>query len=99
MGRRKQRKRERRIERQFRGGSDRWYERTLFAVPKDEPAGRSHDQAASVVTLRSAKTCSSCHEFVEDGEGGRGTCLHPGSGILAPWTDTEACTFYANRRR
>src|SRR6185312_7952558 len=37
------------------------------------------------------KACGGCREFVEDAEGGRGTCLHPGSGVLSPWTDTEAC--------
>lgn len=42
-----------------------------------------------------AKTCGRCREFVEDGELGRGTCLHPGSGVLHPWTDTAACDFWA----
>lgn len=42
--------------------------------------------------------CGSCQEFVEDQEGGRGTCLHPGSGILSPWTDTPGCPFHARRR-
>lgn len=44
------------------------------------------------------KLCGNCTEFVEDTEGGRGTCLHPGSGILSPWTDTAACDFFARRR-
>jgi hypothetical protein len=38
--------------------------------------------------------CGRCHEFVEDGEGGRGTCLHPASGIMFPWYDTPGCDFY-----
>ena len=45
------------------------------------------------------KSCGGCREFVEDSEGGRGNCLHPGSGIVSPWTDTPACDFYAARRR
>ncbi|MBI2766456.1 MAG: hypothetical protein HYX53_11180 [Chloroflexi bacterium] len=43
------------------------------------------------------KTCGQCREFVEDAEGGRGSCLHPGSGIAFPWTDTPGCPFYAGR--
>ncbi len=45
------------------------------------------------------KSCGGCTEFLEDAEGGRGTCLHPGSGVLSPWTDTKACDFFAARRR
>jgi hypothetical protein len=41
-----------------------------------------------------AKACGGCREFIEDQDGGRGTCLHPGSGVLAPWTDTPACQFF-----
>lgn len=44
------------------------------------------------------RACGGCREFVEDQEGGRGTCLHPGSGILNPWTDTAGCPFFAARR-
>jgi hypothetical protein len=43
-------------------------------------------------------TCGGCKEFVEDGDGGRGTCLHPGSGIAFPWTDTPGCDFHSRRR-
>ena len=43
-------------------------------------------------------TCEGCHEFVP-GETGRGRCLHPGSGFVAPWPDTEACQFHEARRR
>jgi hypothetical protein len=46
-----------------------------------------------------ARTCGSCREFVEDGEFGRGSCLHPGSGILSPWDNTPGCDFHAPRRR
>jgi hypothetical protein len=41
-----------------------------------------------------AKACGSCHEFIEDQEVGRGTCLHPASGVFAPWYDTPACPYY-----
>ena len=44
------------------------------------------------------KVCGGCREFVEDQEGGRGTCLHPGSGVLSPWTDTLACQFFIAQR-
>ncbi|MFN0145239.1 MAG: hypothetical protein ACKVT1_01905 [Dehalococcoidia bacterium] len=58
--------------------------------------GLSDHSLRAVVTQ---KTCGGCREFVEDSEGGRGNCLHPGSGIVSPWTDTKACDFYAARRR
>ena len=45
-----------------------------------------------------APTCGACHEFVP-GDTGRGRCLHPGSGVLAPWPDTDACQFHEPRRR
>jgi len=45
-----------------------------------------------------AKACGGCKEFIEDGQGGRGTCLHPASGILSPWTDTPGCAYHARRR-
>ena len=44
-----------------------------------------------------ALTCATCFEFVPS-EGGRGTCLHPASGVHAPWTDTPACPFFTTRR-
>lgn len=47
---------------------------------------------------KTALTCGNCHEFVP-GDTGRGRCLHPGSGVLAPWPDTEACQFHEVRRR
>ena len=45
-----------------------------------------------------AALCGGCREFVEDQEGGRGTCLHPGSGVLSPWTDTPGCQFFLAQR-
>ena len=44
-----------------------------------------------------ARACGGCREFIEDHEGGRGSCLHPASGVLSPWTDTEACPYWARR--
>ncbi len=45
-------------------------------------------------------TCDGCHEFIPNTEEvGRGRCLHPGSGVLAPWPDSEACQFHEARRR
>jgi hypothetical protein len=44
-----------------------------------------------------ARACGGCREFIEDQEGGRGSCLHPASGVLSPWTDTEACPYWARR--
>jgi hypothetical protein len=70
--------------------------------------GLSHDHEAIVEIARemaggvrtaAVNTCGSCREFIEDQEGGRGTCLHPGSGVLAPWTDTEACGFFTVQRQ
>jgi hypothetical protein len=49
------------------------------------------------VDKATAKSCGSCHEFIEDQEVGRGTCLHPASGIFAPWYDTPACPFHRRR--
>ena len=47
---------------------------------------------------RPTLTCENCHDFVP-GDTGRGRCLHPGSGFVAPWPDTEACQFHEVRRR
>jgi hypothetical protein len=43
------------------------------------------------------RACGGCREFLEDREGGRGTCLHPASGVLSPWTDTGACSYWSRR--
>jgi hypothetical protein len=40
------------------------------------------------------KTCGRCQEWVADEVGGRGECLHPGSGMLKPWWETPACPFF-----
>ncbi|MGH7752022.1 MAG: hypothetical protein ACREN5_04335 [Gemmatimonadales bacterium] len=47
--------------------------------------------------LAVGRASGGCREFVEDGEGGRGTCLHPASGVLSPWTDTAACPYWSRR--
>jgi hypothetical protein len=66
-------------------------------------AGRDRDSLAAMAREFQGrptppKSCGGCREFVEDQEGGRGTCLHPGSGVLSPWTDTAACQFYMVQR-
>ena len=38
--------------------------------------------------------CGACREWYADESGGRGTCAHPGSGFLKPWSDTPACPFF-----
>lgn len=38
--------------------------------------------------------CGRCREWFADEVGGRGTCDHPGSGFLKPWSDTPACPFF-----
>jgi hypothetical protein len=66
---------------------------------------RRPDEEESLVALMTGrrppavKSCGSCREFIEDGEFGRGTCLHPGSGVFAPWDNTPGCAFHAPRRR
>ncbi len=100
MGHRKNRKRDRRgtqrtIEPGFEPGLDsEWLLLHDDLDPFDAlMAGGLKDRSET------ARVCGGCKEFVEDGEGGRGTCLHPGSGILSPWTDTRACDFFARQRR
>ena len=63
--------------------------RSLLALLDEDDGGRAAPKL----------TCEGCHEFVPNDESGRGTCLHPGSGVLSPWTDTPACDFYEGRRR
>lgn len=62
--------------------------RNLLAMVRDDLNGGA----------KPALTCEGCHEFVP-GDTGRGRCLHPGSGFVAPWPDTEACQFHEARRR
>ena len=104
MGHRKQRKRAR------KQSARQWDDERLFATQVAEPdwAPADRDDVLPVWQWQDAfsdsrrtdvKTCGGCREFVEELENGRGTCLHPGSGVLSPWSDTEACPFYVGRRR
>ncbi len=97
MGHRRQRKQSRKLGQRIRDP---------FWSPEPGPfSGEVDSGFAALLDLQRpggapalVKTCGNCREFVEDQEGGRGTCLHPGSGILAPWTDTEACQFHTRIR-
>lgn len=107
MGHRKARKRDRRTAQKF--GFD--LPPAAFADPGDDPAGIAAlltpgddmlapwEERGSLLGRVAVKACGQCREFIEDRDGGRGSCLHPGSGIAFPWTDTPACDFYAPRRR
>lgn len=109
MGHRKSRKRDRRLQQRFAPSGappaldDRGFDEPgdlfsrVLALAGDDASdnGRSPGYAAR----SAAPVCGSCREFVEDQEGGRGTCLHPGSGFAFPWTDTPGCPFFANRGR
>lgn len=55
------------------------------------------DRSARSLTAQ----CGNCLEWTPpraDAMGGKGTCNHPASGILAPETDHPACTFFNSRR-
>lgn len=97
MGHRKNRKRERRnqdLELPVSRRSDAW---------REQPTEDRHiltllGAAGAPERLPATRHCGGCREFIEDQEGGRGTCLHPGSGVLSPWTDTESCGFFQAQR-
>jgi len=100
MGRRRNRKRERRWDQQSSDTRQRDEPKVFFA-PVSYEDNRSLLLGMSQldpVSTAPAQTCGSCREFVEDQEAGRGTCLHPGSGILSPWTDTPACPLHDRAR-
>ncbi len=59
------------------------------------PAGAA---GADIPGSAPAHTCRECHEWLPHEEGGRGSCLHPGSGFTSPWADTAACAFFVGRR-
>jgi hypothetical protein len=99
MGHRKQRKQQR------KSSDQRWSDETVWAAPArrapdrvevDLAARMDFERRGEVAVV--AKACGGCKEFIEDGQGGRGTCLHPASGILSPWTDTPGCAYHARRR-
>lgn len=100
MGRRKNRKQERKAAQ--RGWSPQ--EPRGLATYEDRSddflsLGPQYEDFHMQVIAQNQKVCGGCREFIEDEHGGRGTCLHPGSGILSPWTDTKSCDFYAKRGR
>lgn len=97
MGHRKNRKRERRNQDWDRPS----FQRT--EAPGFSPADDRHiltllGSTGTPERVPANRHCGSCREFIEDQEGGRGTCLHPGSGVLSPWTDTESCAFFQAQR-
>jgi hypothetical protein len=105
MGRRRNRKLERR-QRQpgGHGTTGGGLDLQVFDPEEFDPYGATDSEMEFFMAFErqarsTAKVCGGCKEFIEDQEGGRGTCLHPGSGILGPWTDTKGCDFYAARRR
>ena len=101
MGRRKHRKQERRRQQSAGVFGDVRIAEPAWEPPSSFFEGDDFDLLLGFDSRRATQTkaCGGCREFIEDQEGGRGTCLHPGSGILSPWTDTAACDFYAARRR
>ncbi|HEY8490305.1 MAG TPA: hypothetical protein VIO14_04865 [Dehalococcoidia bacterium] len=62
--------------------------------PREErlPPPARHGEAAELPRL-----CGACREWLEL-EGGRGQCLHPGSGFMYPYADTPACGFFTPLR-
>lgn len=96
MGRRRQRKQDRRAARR----NDVFETPLAFEFPPS-----NEDRFLSLLSdslpdeRPDAPTCVACTEFVEDDLASRGSCLHPGSGIVSPWVDTPACAFFTARRR
>jgi hypothetical protein len=98
MGRRKGRKRSRRIDQR----TTRQYAPRLAEPYADEETVErllSGFWDQRLLQTEESTTCGQCREFVEDGDFGRGTCLHPASGVLSPWGDTPACPYFARVRR
>lgn len=95
MGRRQKRKQQRRAEQRN------WVRETTPVDPETLAFMPSYDDDVFYPGARgmgtvAVKACGSCREFIEDStEVGRGTCLHPASGVLSPWTDTPACPYYS----
>lgn len=97
MGHRKNRKRDRRNQDWDRPAFQRTGTRGL-RPPNDRDLLVLMGDASAPERPPATRHCGGCHEFIEDQEGGRGTCLHPGSGVLSPWTDTESCAFFQAQR-
>lgn len=98
VGRRKNRKRERRQEQHSR---ERWThqpqvteEDFLQPEPMTSLLGITQRHDFHGFRAELPKTCGNCRQFVEDHDFGRGTCLHIASGILNPYTDTPACEYF-----
>ena len=97
MGRRKNRKKERRQEQHTR---ERWMHQpqvseedfiqpepiSLMGIMQRHEFGPGRGEAP--------RTCGGCRQFIEDHDFGRGTCLHIASGIHNPYTDTPACDYF-----
>lgn len=102
VGRRQQRKRERKAARGYQA-EPAFHRRASF--PPSEQL--SDDAIGALLETESRRNgtpvvvaaCGNCREYVEDPNGGRGECLHPGSGVLFPWSDTPPCPFHALIRR
>jgi hypothetical protein len=99
MGRKQSRKRERRAAQ--RAKREGWGAALLDFEPDMAPFQQDFGDMFSPFgredVIVATRTCGGCREFLEDGEAGRGTCLHPASGILSPWSDTEACGYWTRR--
>lgn len=100
MGRRKNRKRERRLEQQSR---ERWRREPAvteeqFLQPEPGPLLELTRRTFAFEQREMPKTCGSCRQFVEDHDFGRGTCLHIASGVLNPYSDTAACEYFERTR-
>ncbi len=92
------------------GRRDRKIERTdgrtgRRSGPSGDPAGRRSESVPSArvaipsgqvpLVAAALRGCGSCRNWMADGmPGERGTCDHPGSGFLHPYSDTPACPFY-----
>jgi hypothetical protein len=100
MGRKQARKRERRAaQRSGHGGWDAAAtldQRDLELLDDDELLAMP-PMFAREEPVAAGRACGGCREFLEDREGGRGTCLHPASGVLSPWTDTRSCAYWMRR--
>jgi hypothetical protein len=96
MGRRKNRKKERRQEQHTR---ERWRSTPAvteddFLAPEPIPLLELTRRTFGFEQRETPKSCGSCRQFVEDHDFGRGTCLHIASGILNPYSDTPACEYF-----
>lgn len=96
MGRKRRRKQERQLERRRRRASRRpdWF--AAVEPTPEELAAIAIEQEARTAAFRAPvePRCGGCGEFVENEMTMRGSCLHPGSGIAFPWSDTPGCDFF-----